>query len=193
MPVRGDDNALQISDQFQRVYADRRLCGAAARRRHGRIHRRAISTPASRSGYQVPKSPVRTERTYVANYRSLSTAARQPTENTPKPTLRIRSDNERSTRHSFWAFAIIGSQNSVRVFGLIHMLEFTIDVCGQVHKIRVYCFANSFWVAAGEHLGKQLRTRGSTAGKAVTAWRRAAEFTCQPANSNPGHPSLVQY
>ena len=121
---------------------------------------------------------MRTERTYVANYRSLSTAARQPTENTSKG---------RTTRGllvtRFGLSQLLDRKIPFGVFGLIHMLEFTIDVCGQVHNIRVYCFANSFWVAAGEHLGKQLRTRGSTAGKAVTAWRRAAEFTCQPANS----------
>ena len=32
-----------------------------------------------------------------------------------------------------------------------------------------------FWIAAGEYLGEQLRTQGSTAQKAVMAWRKAAE------------------
>jgi hypothetical protein len=56
------------------------------------------------------------------------------------------------------------------------MPEFTINVCRQAHKIQVYCLAKSFWIAGGEYLGEQLRTRGSTAGKAVMAWRRAAEL-----------------
>ena len=71
--VRGDDDELQLSDQFQRVYADRRLCGAAARRRRRCAHRKALSATASRSGQQRPKSSVRTERADVADDRCLST------------------------------------------------------------------------------------------------------------------------
>ena len=70
--VRGDDNEFQLSDQFQRVHADYRLCGSAARRRCRRSHGKALSTAASRSGRQGPKSPMRTERAYVADDRSLS-------------------------------------------------------------------------------------------------------------------------
>ena len=55
------------------------------------------------------------------------------------------------------------------------MPERTIDICGRAYEIQVYCLAKRFWVAVGEYLGEQLRTRGSTAGKAVTAWRKAAE------------------
>jgi hypothetical protein len=55
------------------------------------------------------------------------------------------------------------------------MPERLIDVCGQAHKIQVYYLAKRFWVAVGEYLGEQLRTRGSTSGKAIMAWRRAAE------------------
>ena len=121
--------------------------------------------------------PLRNSVQTQTSYLNCGSIKSDPTENTSKPTLRNRSDNETFARHSFRAFASIGLQNSVRGFGIIHMLEFTIEVCGQAHKIQVYCFAKSFWVAAGEYLGQQLRTRGSTAGKAVTAWRRAAELT----------------
>ena len=55
------------------------------------------------------------------------------------------------------------------------MPERTIDIGGQAYEIQVYCLAKKFWIAAGEHLGEQLRTRGSTAQKAVIAWRKAAE------------------
>ena len=55
------------------------------------------------------------------------------------------------------------------------MPERTIDVRGQAYEIQVYCLAKKFWIAAGEYLGEQLRTRGSTAQKAVMAWRKAAE------------------
>ena len=55
--VRGDDDELQLSDHFQRVYADYRLCGAAARRRRRRAYRKALPTAAPRSGQQMPKSP----------------------------------------------------------------------------------------------------------------------------------------
>ena len=37
-----------------------------------RPHRKALSAVASRSGHQVPKSPVRTERVHVAGKCSLS-------------------------------------------------------------------------------------------------------------------------
>jgi hypothetical protein len=51
----------------------------------------------------------------------------------------------------------------------------TIDVRGQAYEIQVYCAGKRFWIAAGEYLGEQLRTQGSTAQKAVMAWRKAAE------------------
>ena len=74
-------------------------------------------------------------------------------------------------------FARIGSENPFWLLGINHMPERTIDVCGEACKIQVYCLAKRFWVAVGEYLGEQLRTRGSTSGKAVIAWRRAAEWT----------------
>jgi hypothetical protein len=57
------------------------------------------------------------------------------------------------------------------------MSELTIDVCGQAYKVRVYCLAKGFWMAAGNCFDEQLRTRGSTPQKAIAAWRKAAEFT----------------
>jgi hypothetical protein len=54
------------------------------------------------------------------------------------------------------------------------MEQHTIDVTGQQYVVQVFQLANSVWVADGEFLGDQLRTRGSTAGKAVKAWRKAA-------------------
>jgi hypothetical protein len=72
------------------------------------------------------------------------------------------------------------------VLGIDYMPEFTINVCRQAHKIQVYCLAKSFWIAGGEYLGEQLRTRGSTAGKAVMAWRRAAELRKAVATTEAG-------
>jgi hypothetical protein len=43
-------------------------------------------------------------------------------------------------------------------------------------NIQVYKLAKNVWIAVGEHLGEHLRTRGSSAAKAVSAWRNAAEF-----------------
>ena len=40
--------------------------------------------------------------------------------------------------------------------------------------VQVYQVANRVWIADGEALGDQLRVRGSTAGKALIAWRKAA-------------------
>jgi len=57
------------------------------------------------------------------------------------------------------------------------MPERTIDIGGKAYVIQVYCLAERFWIAAGGYLGEQLRTRGSTAQKAVMAWRKAAEDT----------------
>jgi hypothetical protein len=56
------------------------------------------------------------------------------------------------------------------------MSERTIDVGGQTCTIQVYRFARSIWIAVGDYLGEQLRTRGSNAEQAARAWRRAAEF-----------------
>jgi hypothetical protein len=56
------------------------------------------------------------------------------------------------------------------------MPERVIDVGGQACRIQVYRLARSIWVAVGEYLGEQLRTRGNSAGNAAIAWRRAAEF-----------------
>ena len=60
------------------------------------------------------------------------------------------------------------------------MSEQTIDISGQRFIIQVYPMAKAIWIAVGEHMGEQLRTRGKTATEAVTAWRRAAEFKADP-------------
>ena len=60
------------------------------------------------------------------------------------------------------------------------MSEQTIDISGQRFIIQVYPMAKAIWIAVGEHLGEQLRTRGQTATQAVMAWRRAAEFKADP-------------
>src|SRR6516164_10586595 len=69
--VRGEDDELELSDQLERVCQDRRLCGARARRRRGSAHRKSVSTAASKSSQQVPESPLRVERAYVADDRPL--------------------------------------------------------------------------------------------------------------------------
>ncbi len=56
------------------------------------------------------------------------------------------------------------------------MSERTIVVGGQACTIQVYRFARRIWIAVGEYLGEQLRTRGDNAEQAAKAWRRAAEF-----------------
>jgi hypothetical protein len=43
-----------------------------------------------------------------------------------------------------------------------------------VYAVQVYQYADNVWIADGEFRGHQLRTRGSTAKKAVTAWENAA-------------------
>jgi hypothetical protein len=40
--------------------------------------------------------------------------------------------------------------------------------------VQIYQVAKRVWIADGEALGDQLRARGSTAGKALIAWRKAA-------------------
>jgi hypothetical protein len=66
------------------------------------------------------------------------------------------------------------------------MPEPTIDVAGQAYEIQVYRLAEGFWLAIGDYLGEQLRTRGSTARKAVMAWRKAAELVHSPASISIG-------
>jgi hypothetical protein len=56
------------------------------------------------------------------------------------------------------------------------MSERIIDVGGHACTIHVYRFAKRIWIAVGEYLGEQLRTRGENAEQAAMAWRRAAEF-----------------
>lgn len=53
-------------------------------------------------------------------------------------------------------------------------MQHRINVSNQHCAVQVYQMANHVWIADGEFLGAQLRARGSTAGKAVSAWRRAA-------------------
>ena len=72
---------------------------------------------------------------------------------------------------------VLGRKIPLVTWGIDHMPERTIDVCGQAYKIQVYCLAKRFWIAVGDYLGEQLRTRGSTSGQAIMAWRRAAECT----------------
>ena len=55
------------------------------------------------------RNSVQTQTSYL-NCNSIKS---DPTENTSKPALRIRSDNETFTRHSLRALASIGLQNSV--------------------------------------------------------------------------------
>jgi hypothetical protein len=50
----------------------------------------------------------------------------------------------------------------------------TVDVSRQHYAVQVYQYANHVSIADGEFLGDQLRTRGSTAKKAVRAWQKAA-------------------
>jgi hypothetical protein len=54
------------------------------------------------------------------------------------------------------------------------MSQHTVDVSGQRYAVQVYQYADNVWIADGEFRGHQLRTRGSTAKKAVTAWQNAA-------------------
>jgi hypothetical protein len=50
----------------------------------------------------------------------------------------------------------------------------TVDAPGRRCSVQVYQVAKQVWVADGEALGDQLRVRGNTAGKALTAWHKAA-------------------
>ena len=52
--------------------------------------------------------------------------------------------------------------------------QHTVDVSGQHYAVQVYQLADNVWIADGKFRGDQLRTSGSTLGKAVSAWRRAA-------------------
>jgi len=52
--------------------------------------------------------------------------------------------------------------------------QHTVDVCGRHYAVQVYQFADTVWIADGVFLGHQLRTRGSSAKKAVSAWQNAA-------------------
>jgi hypothetical protein len=56
------------------------------------------------------------------------------------------------------------------------MSQHTVDVSGRHYVVQVYQHANNVWIAAGVFLGDQLRTRGSTAKKAVRAWQKAAVY-----------------
>jgi hypothetical protein len=50
--------------------------------------------------------------------------------------------------------------------------------------VQVYKLANNIWIADGELLGDRLRASGTTAGKALRAWRQAAEQKpCMSVNS----------
>jgi hypothetical protein len=54
------------------------------------------------------------------------------------------------------------------------MSQHTIVMSGQRYTVQIYQYAHTVWIADGAFLGHQLRARGSTAKKAVTAWQNAA-------------------
>jgi hypothetical protein len=60
------------------------------------------------------------------------------------------------------------------------MAERTIDIRGQRYTLLVYEMGKTYWVAAGDYLGDQIRTRGRTEGKAIRAWRRTVSFKYRP-------------
>jgi len=71
----GDDDA-QISNQFQRLYADGCLCSPIGRQRGRCADRDNFSKLSSKSGQSRPESPVRAERADVADNRALSTTSK---------------------------------------------------------------------------------------------------------------------
>jgi hypothetical protein len=54
------------------------------------------------------------------------------------------------------------------------MSQHTIVMSGQRYTVQIYQYAHNVWIADGVFLAHQLRARGSTAKKAVTAWQNAA-------------------
>jgi acyl-[acyl carrier protein]--UDP-N-acetylglucosamine O-acyltransferase len=54
------------------------------------------------------------------------------------------------------------------------MGQHTVEISRQHHAVRVYQVAKNVWIADGEFLSAHLRVRGSTAGNALRAWRKAA-------------------
>jgi len=56
----------------------------------------------------------------------------------------------------------------------VDVTQYSVDVFGQRYALHVDQYADNLWIAGGEFLGHQLRTRGRTAHKAVRAWQKAA-------------------
>jgi len=79
----GGDN-VQLSNLFQRVHANNRLCGTSGRSRRRYSHRKALAKSASRSGQQRPQSLVRTRRSdaseHLLSYKKLWLQFKMPPE-----------------------------------------------------------------------------------------------------------------
>ena len=54
--------------------------------------------------------------------------------------------------------------------------------------VQVYQVAKRVWIADGAAVGDQLRVRGSTAGKALIAWRKAAVERVSDGLTGRSHP-----
>jgi hypothetical protein len=64
------------------------------------------------------------------------------------------------------------------------MEKHTVHLSDRCYVVQVYKLANNIWIADGELLGDRLRASGTTAGKALRAWRQAAEQKpCMSVNS----------
>ena len=55
------------------------------------------------------------------------------------------------------------------------MEKHQVHLFDRLYAVQVYKLANNVWIADGELLGDRLRASGTTAGKALRAWRQAAE------------------
>jgi len=55
------------------------------------------------------------------------------------------------------------------------MEKHTVHLSDRRCSVQVYKLANNVWIADGEVFGGRLRASGRTAGKALRAWRQAAE------------------
>jgi hypothetical protein len=55
------------------------------------------------------------------------------------------------------------------------MEKHTVHLFDRRYAVQIYKLANNVWIADGEVFGDRLRASGRTAGKALRAWRLAAE------------------
>jgi len=55
------------------------------------------------------------------------------------------------------------------------MEKHTVLLSDRRYSVQVYKLASNIWIADGDVLGDRLRASGRTAGKALRAWRQAAE------------------